>query len=448
MNVRWASVLPVLTIFALTLSAASVWGQGYPPPGAIASGPPPGMAPPPGYGGGMPPGYGPPGMAPSYGATQVGYMQPDEMMGGGGEGCPSCGGMGCPQCGGVGRHGGGLAGGLLGDILGLIGPYPDGGAAAPRWYDFNLEFMLMKRDDVGSRVDLASDGVNGPIVLHTQMFDFNEEPGFRFSAMIQCGPGSNLEFTYFGQFYYSSQAAVASPTNNLFSVLSDYGTNPVLGFRETDESDFQKMVYESDMDNWEINFRQRWQSANCRYQGSWLAGVRYFKLDEDFFLHTVSDQVNGQPAARQRASFNVNTNNSLTGMQFGGDVWTCILPGIRVGGELKAGVYGNHENVSTLITAPSLANPFLETIQGSDVSFIGQIDAWATYRINYQWTLKLGYTFMFIDGLALAPENFNTTPPAVFFNNNPPPNQVRTPFLQDDGNAFWHGMTVGAEYLW
>src|SRR5688572_4677538 len=46
--------------------------------------------------------------------------------------CPYCGGAGCGHCSG---HNG-----LLGDVLGIVGPYPDGGCGAVRWYDLSLDY--------------------------------------------------------------------------------------------------------------------------------------------------------------------------------------------------------------------------------------------------------------------------------------------------------------------
>ena len=76
--------------------------------------------------------------------------------------CGYCGGMGCDACGG---GMGGLGNGLLGDVFGLVAPYPDGGCAAVRWYDFSVDFMQLRRENAGRNVDFASLGVNGPIVL-------------------------------------------------------------------------------------------------------------------------------------------------------------------------------------------------------------------------------------------------------------------------------------------
>ena len=455
MKMQWAWVLPVLTIITLSLSG-TVWAQGYPqgyPPGYQAGGAPPGYAPL-----AYDPNvlmYAPPGTMP--GSQPAAYMQPDGvptpavpmqggpppmMAPGGFEGapdyaedfgtdCPYCGGAGCEACGG--HHG------LLGDVLGIVGPYPDGGCGAVRWYDLAVDYMLLKREGTGRRTDFTSEGIAGPIVLSTRTLDFDEASGFRFSGLFQCGPGSSLEFVYYGLFFWETQATATSNSNNLFSALSNFGTRPFNGFAETDQSDLQSVRYTSKFDNFEVNFRQRWVAPSARYQGSWLAGVRYFKLDEEFSLFSQSTL---NSAA---ADYRVSVFNSLTGLQVGGDIWFCLVPGLRIGGEAKAGVYGNHAGQITNIFATSLANPFQESAKTDDVAFVGDLSLLMTYRLNYNWNLKLGYHFLYVDGVALATETFNPTPPTVFF---PLPGVNRTAQINDNGDVFYHGFMAGLEFMW
>lgn len=450
MKMRWAWTLPVLTIIALSLAPSPVTAQGYPPAGyapapygAMPAGDPSGVM------------YAHPGMAAAFAQGGEGSvlapgqpMPPGPMPGPMGDPmmispsdayaedysggtCPYCHGLGCPHCGG--------RGGLLGDVLGIAGPYDDGGNCAVRWYDIAVDYMLLTRDTVDRGVDLTSEGVAGPIVLSTDQLDFDEASGFRFSGMFQVSPGGSVEFTYYGTFHWHKSATAQSATDNLFSVVSDFGQVPPGGFAETDNSSFQRIDYASTFDNFEVNFRRRWMAPNCRYQGSWLAGVRYFKLDEDFQYITVND-LNGI------ADFDVNTNNSLTGFQVGGDLWLCIIPGLRIGGEFKAGVFGNHNSQGTTISATSLAVPFQEVVKSNDVAFVTNADLMMLYRLNYNWTFKLGYQFLFVDGVALASENFNPTPPAIFA--GVPGNVIREPALNDNGNVFYHGLMIGGEYMW
>jgi hypothetical protein len=457
MKMLWAWILPVLTILTLPW-CGTAWGQGYPQgqaPGFQPGSPPPGYAP-------YDPSvmmYAPPGAMPGYGQP-VGYLQPDgeptpaaapPMPGfapaapgyaddgyqGGpayaedfGVDCPYCGGAGCGRC--SGHHG------LLGDVLGLVGPYPDGGCGAVRWYDLSLDYMLLKREGTGRFTPFTSQGIAGPIVLSNQDFGFNESSSFRFSGLFQVGPGSSAEFVYYGLFFYESQVTVTDPAGNLFSAFSNFGTLPFNGFAETDQSDLQSARYTSKFDNFEANFRQRWVAPSARYQGSWLIGARYFKLDEQFSLLT-------QSTTNSAAAFyDTDVFNSLVGMQVGGDIWFCLFPGVRIGGEAKVGVYGNHAGQNTILTTTA-GSLFQESGDTEDVAFVGDVTAMMTYRLNYQWTAKLGYQFLYADGVALASENFNPTPPAIFF---PAPGVNRTFSMNDNGHVFYHGLMVGLEFMW
>ena len=449
MNCPRAWMLPVLSIATLLLGSHVALGQGpmpMPMPGGMGPGgpgaPPPGMVPPPGMGGG-PMGPGGPGMMngmydpDSMGGQSV--MGGGDMIGGGPEG------YGGGEMGPMDGPGWRMRNGLLGDVLGIIAPYPDGGCAAPRWYDFEVGVMTMKRDNSGRNVDFASAGIAGPIILSTDDLDFDESTSFRISAMVQWGPGSNLEFVYYGLFGWTESAQVQGP-DNIFSPYSQYGTVPAGGFVETDAANFASIRYFSTFDNYEANFRQRWQSPNCRYQGSWLWGFRYFQLDEDFNyrIEVDTDGVNGADTFTRT---NVNTNNAMTGLQIGGDTWVCLIPGLKIGGEAKFAVLGNHSNVDSLIRITG-ANPAVEFRDGltvGDVCFLGDLAAYVTYRMNYNWTFKGGYQVLYLDGATLAAENFNPQPPAVFA---PGPVAVRQPVARENGDVFWHGWTMSLEYLW
>jgi len=365
----------------------------------------------------------------------------------GGQGCDNCNGAwGIP---GSDVNGQMLPNGLLGDVLGLIAPYPDGGCAAPRWYDFAVDYMMLKRDNTGRSQPFTSLGPQGPIVLETNDLNFGQfRPGFRFSAAVQLMAANSLEFTYFGQFNFTSQAAVTNANGQLFSVFSGFGATQFFGSTEFDNANFQQISYVSQFDSFEINWRRRWMSPNCRYQGSWTLGVRHFILDEQF-AYASANVANGfQPPfpigafIPARGLVQTFTTNDLTGFQIGTDAWICVLPGFRVGGEFQAGVYGNHMNINTVSSSNlTLGTVDRERLQSNDVSFIGQANLLATYRFNYQWSGRIGYQFLYVDGVALASENFNPVP----LNQQGPP---RAPVVNDNGNVFYHGWSVGLEYMW
>jgi Putative beta barrel porin-7 (BBP7) len=440
MKVFWVKWLPTCTFLALMAVSIDTKAQTPMPAGAMPGAAPQLMGAPPMMQGGPGGAYsgGPyEGGAPSYAPPVMGqgdyatYGGDSAMMGGGGyEGAAG----GCPDgsCG-----PGGPYRGLLGDFLGLVGPDPDGGCGAPRWYDVSIEGMWLKRDDAGRNIDVTTRGIGGPVVLSTNDIAFEDRPSFRLNAWIQFKSAGNLEFTYYGLFHWNDQAQATDAGSNLYSAYSQFGSVPFGGFLEDGQADYQRIEYSSTFDNLELNYRRHWQGAGARYQGSWLFGARHFNLDEDFNFISVSS-IN---SAQMRTV--VDVNNALTGGQIGGDVWVCIVPGLRMGMEGKVGVFGNHCSQGTELTATTLANRYLESVTHNDVSFVADAQMMMTYRLNYQFNLKFAYNFLFAEGVALASENFNVTPPDLLLNGS-----NRTAQLNDNGDIFYHGASIGLEYNW
>ncbi len=341
----------------------------------------------------------------------------------------SCGNGMCS--GGCGVHGyGGYGSQLLGHEH---GPFGDGGCCAPRWYDVHAEWMYLKRDDVGKNIGFTSLGVGGnPIVLSTDDLDFEQENGFRLTWAYLVGPGTNVEATYFGTFNWAAAAQVEDANDNLFSVLSDFGTNPgppAFGFADTDSAYFHAINYSSELNNAEINLRHRWISANCLLHGSWLLGARYVTVEEDFGYITRTNV--------GHMDYLVSTENDLIGAQLGGDMMLSISPRFKFGGEFKAGVYGARTKQRTTVTATA-GTAVQEFQRDGDVAFVGEAGAIGVFRVTPRFSIRGGYQLLFLDGLALASENFNTESPF----------SPRQTILENNGDIFYHGSTAGFEWTW
>jgi hypothetical protein len=216
--------------------------------------------------------------------------------------------------------------------------------------------------------------------------------------------------------------------------MSQFGVSPFLGFVDTDRANYQEIAYSSELNSVEMNYRQRWVGPNVRVQGSWLAGVRYVELEEDFTYLTVA------PINPGWMDYMVGTSNSLTGAQVGGDLWVCITPGVNIGTELKLGLYGNHAVQRTTINAASFAEMQLERETEDAVAFLGDFNLTLLWRVNQYWTFRTGYMFLWADELALASNNFNAGPPFVA--------GQRTTFIDNSADVFYHGVSVGLEYMW
>lgn len=362
---------------------------------------------------------------------------------GGGIGSRRCNGDGCYACG-WGNNA--ILPGRLTGLLGFLRPYGEGGQSQ-RWFDFHVGTLALQRTDdiIGSVV--TTQGVAGNPVLRTSDPAIDQlEFGLTATAALQVGPGGNLELTYFGLNKWHASATANSTQPDLFSVISNFGTTPANGFDDTDRSINQSLTYDSAIHNGELNFRRRWVAPARWIQGSWLAGVRYFDLDEVLQYQTVGLVNNGLNLTPRFFNLNTTARNQLTGFQLGSDTWLSVVPGFMVGMEGKYGVYGNHAEVETNILANSVAQAREHRSDG-ETAYLGEFMVGGIYRLSYSWTFRASYNALRVDNVALAPRNFNTAGlgsngAGMVFGPN------RAGFIDVDGVAKYSGFSLGAEYLW
>lgn len=342
-------------------------------------------------------------------------------------------------------------------ILGLHGPQGSGRCCHPRWYDVHFEFMYLTRDRASRPVEFSSDGAAGlgtpDVVLGSENLDFADEPGLRATIAYLWGPGTNLEATFMGGFDWSTRANEVSGSDNLYSAFSDFGTTPIGGYLESDQAAEHSLLHESTLNSIELNLRRRNVSRNCRVHTSWLLGLRYLKVEDDFrFLSVVEahdDPLTGTVDSEERGpaelDYDTDATNDLLGFQIGVNSFLCTLPGFLVGGELKAGIYGNHAQQETAFDFTRSLEPIAESLSDTDVAGVFEASFIAIYKVTSRFTLRGGYHVMYLEGVALGLENFDSTPPSIFV---PPAGENRTVSLNHNGSILLHGFTAGLEWTW
>ena len=310
--------------------------------------------------------------------------------------------------------------------MGPLAPYSDG-AGSQRWFDIYAGTMAMARKSgfggVSSAVqnfaattpqfettDLISTiGVGDAVpALRSSDLDFDRlRWGLELVGNIQTGPGANVEVRYFGLNNWSDSERVQRNDPELFSLFSVYGTDPAGGFDDTDRSFIHEIQYDSKFDNGEVSYRRRWVGSHSAFQGSWLAGLRYFELDEKFGFAAVGSE-DDTFTFDQLRFFNMDTKtrNNLFGFQLGADLWVNLIPGLALGNEIKAGVFNNNAKVETLVVANSVPGA-TEILRKERAAFLVEYSAQAVYRLTYSWSVRGAYNLLWVDKVALAPENFN-----------------------------------------
>jgi len=245
------------------------------------------------------------------------------------------------------------------------------------------------------------------------------QPGLLMTYGIRFDQVSALELTFFG-FNNWHSSAVANDGGQ----LSLPGTLPLIT-QDFIFADRIKIDYTSSIYNAEANYTQTISGLKL------LAGFRYVRLNDSFDINSTVD------AFSSSSDYLVRAKNNLIGGQIGmGFDWQWDR--LTLGALGKFGVYGNIAEQNTLLK--DLNNTFVRRNfqdHTTVTSVIGEIGLDASYRVLDWLSFRVGYRFMWIDNLALAPDQLN-------FNSTPDAGQSVTA----GNHLFLNGVNVGLEARW
>lgn len=179
-------------------------------------------------------------------------------------------------------------------------------------------------------------------------------------------------------------------------------------------------------------------------QMSYLYGIRFMQINESFRLHSRStvttydpDTLEPTDVSNYNGDYGIVTHNNLLGLQVGAEMmfqqcrWAW---GIRS----KIGPYVNFaDQVSNISAGTPLAPEYVRRLAYSkhEAAMIGEVGFTATYKFRPNLVGRAAYDFIWVPGVALAPEQLQF--------NTEPVNKLNT-----NGLAFFHGVSFGLEWLW
>jgi hypothetical protein len=214
-------------------------------------------------------------------------------------------------------------------------------------------------------------------------FDFDFEPGLDLSLIRSLGACHDIEFRYFG----------------------------IHGWRSDIEVPFVSLYNRSELDSTEVNLRRRLGRLSLLAGFRWVEFMDESQLDAAFFFPI---------------SIGTNINNHLYGGQIGvdGTLWDngCRL---RLDSFLKAGVYYNHIDSTTFVSAGQVFVEFQDSVDRT--AFVGELGLLGVYEWSDNWALRAGYQLLWLEGIALAPEQFGSL---------------------DTSGLFAHGAVIGVEFAY
>ena len=291
--------------------------------------------------------------------------------------------------------------------------------------------------------------------MNTQSAGFGFEPGMRLTLGHILGrDGENrdhsLEFTFLGLHeWVASHAVSVTPANIATRRLAP--TNQVLAFGFTAATE-HRYRYWANLNSYEVNGRVRsrlgrdqlvmlpdgeWQrEVTSGRQWGILGGVRYLSVDEEFNFAATDGAIGAVDS-----TYDIKTHNRLFGVQLGAEVkeqhanWSFGVHG-------KAGAFVNFaDQVSDVrifdanfIAAPSTSTRG-ESANDEQLAMVAEVGLTGAYQLRPNMAVRLGYDFMYIQGLAVAPEQLT-------FDSSGAPKVIAGSF------AFLNGATFAFEYFW
>jgi hypothetical protein len=235
---------------------------------------------------------------------------------------------------------------------------------------------------------------------------------------------------------YKEEFGVSSP--QAISLVNDPAEFGDLQNFDDFADDFYQSVrhaitYESNLNSAEINVQHITSTDPIRILP--LIGARYVRIDENFSLDTVDFP--GATTANGIGRYNIQTSNNLIGVQGGLRIDTMARGsrgGLRLGSHAKAGFFANSATVNNHLFNDGVTR-VQEELDGSQFAFIGELQVTAGLDLTTWATLQAGYSLLWVEGLALAPDQFNM--PGV---------ANGTSTVSSSGGVLYHGLQVSAVF--
>ena len=277
-------------------------------------------------------------------------------------------------------------------------------------------------------------------------------PGMQATAGLRLNSGRTVELDYFGLFGGSTTATAVKPAPGAFLIFpNNLAGNVFVDMENTNVN------YSSHINSFALNLPygnsnpvacdacdacacdaggcDAYQFGRSKCQSfTWFSGFRYLNVNQR--LDIVAQRVVAN--AVEQGSYNVRTQNNLFGGQLGARFR-------RTSGRLGwdatgfAGIFGNAAQQTQSVTDfPNFALRPSVTDSKGGVAFVGGGNLSGLYSLTKVLNLRAGYNTIWIEGLALAPDQLDFNLAAAQAGSS----------INNNGGMFLHGANVGLEARW
>jgi len=239
---------------------------------------------------------------------------------------------------------------------------------------------LFLRRDYGSNAPIVTNGPGGPTIVGADHLNGGYAPGLHASARCRVGR-FYLEGRYMqGWNFDDSLNRISGATDFVDGVAVAPGIN-------------HRVIAGTDFQSADLNML-----STPLHRTRLVSGFRFIRLD---------DQLQNRVPAFPNSNFDSRTTNDLFGWQLGldGDYGPFVdwLP-LSLNGFVKAGAYyANSRSVMNL----NLAD--VEDSNSSNLALAAELGVSLAYQFTHCLKMEVGYQVLFMDGIAVAAEQFSTT---------------------------------------
>jgi len=284
----------------------------------------------------------------------------------------------------------------------------DDGCWRPGW-QFAVDALILRREHMDA-VPLVVDTGSGATLLDADDIGLSHRGGLRLEASRQIINSCNdIEFEFFFVDQWSALSTIADPGAELVMYGAAFGTDPIT------------LGYGNDLYSFELNWRRALGAGRIKT----LLGFRVMELDENM---QVTDAVSPPEL------FLGDVDNHLIGFQVGIEGTLYQRCRLQIEGGLKTGIYHNDADFDAAFPQAGPAATFHAA--RDHTTFAGELWLGANYSVTDRLALRLGYQAMWIEGVAVLPEQLD---------------DLAVPILGDldmGGSPFYHGFYLGGQFDW
>jgi hypothetical protein len=274
-------------------------------------------------------------------------------------------------------------------------------------WTFHFDFLSLKRNL--RQAPLLTAGIGGASLVSASQFDTGYSPGFELELDRRIGD-LILDVRYFQVETLNASLTRGGGVGDSLFDLSAATTST------------ESFSYGSDLYNFEFNVLKQvtpWLRP--------LAGFRYLRYQESCLVDF--------DFAGPNTLAGTLTQNDLYGVQIGCEADLLpASPRFQLEAVAKTGIYGSYSQSRALLFRPAGS-----TVLGNERSvatFVGEFGLNASLMLRRWLSLEAGYRVLFLDGIALAGEQFSTTSMVVPVTN------------MNQGDVILHGFNVGLVAAW